>query len=359
MSESEEALQRLLPIVFEMLENGKLQLGNVPHTIQALKRVQRLPDGTFDLSTVEPPVRALCWGIAEMADQPPPADYVSLSELPKIDLPNLEKQRASEEDFLADLIEASNSVRKYLILVAGLWPVRPLDRQSRAVLMGHMVRLFKLYDTLAILTVERRTEAAWIICRALVDTIINLTYLLKDPARSKRYVRQSLAYEKKLMEEIQRRLQDPPLPIETRMLRSIQATFDRAGVNPAEIKAQEWRGLSSERKARAVGLEILYEFGFRVASHNTHGTWHDLEFYQLELVDGDYRPEIRFHNPRPQILELATVGSLDAVEEYLRFIAEEKDIAPVLESVRTLRDWFLQMSRRHEEIVAVNHQGQG
>ena len=153
------------------------------------------------------------------------------------------------------------------------------------------------------------------------------------------------------MEEIMSRMHEPPLPIETRMLRSIEATFDRAGVNPAEIKAKEWRSLSSEQKARDVGLEGLYELAFRVASHNVHGTWHDLEFYHLELVDGEYRPEIRFHHPRPQILELATVASLDTADEYLQFIAEDKDVAPILERVRTLRDWFLQISRRHEDTL--------
>ena len=146
-------------------------------------------------------------------------------------------------------------------------------------------------------------------------------------------------------------MHDPPLPIESRMLQSIEATFDRAGVNPAGIKAGEWRWLSSAQKAREVGLEALYEFAFRVASHSVHGTWHDLEFYHLELVDGEYHPAIRFHRPRPQVLELATVACLDTAEKYLQAVVDGEDIAAILERIQSLRDWFRQMAIRHEETL--------
>jgi hypothetical protein len=336
-----------------MLEKGKVKLGNVPHTIKALKKVRRLPDGTFDLRTVDAPVRALCWGLGGMAENLPPADYEELDNLPEVDLPSLDQPRRNEGDFMRDLVEVANIVRKYLILVAGLWPIISLDPLVRSVVMGHMVRVFKLYDTLIFLTVERRTEVAWIVSRTLVDTIINLRWLLKHPNQCQRYVRQSLAFEKKLMEEIKSRMREPPLPIETRMLRSIEATFSRAGVNPAEIKAAEWRGLSSEQKARDVGLDSLYEFSFRGASHNVHGTWHDLEFYHLELVDGVHRPAIRFHEPRPQIVEVATIASLDAAVAYVGFAAGDNAIE-ITGRLEVLRDWVSELSSRAEEWFTSN-----
>jgi hypothetical protein len=284
--------------------------------------------------------------------EPPPADYQPLDELPAVTLPRVRARRTSDGDFLRDLVEAANAVRQYLVLVAGLWPTRPLDRLLRGVLVGHMVRVFKLYDSLIMLVVEHRGEIAPILLRALIDTVINLRHLLTHPSDKevKKYIEASLAYEKKLMEEIQSRMQQrpKPLPIELRMLGSIEETFRRVGVDPASIAAREWRGASTFQKARDAGLEVFYEFGFRPASHQVHGTWHDLEFYQLEEKNGEYRPETRFSRPRPQVVEMVSVACLETSIAYLDFVVPGSEADEMKDGLQELREWFVEMSHRHE-----------
>jgi len=348
-----EELQRRLRILFDLIEQGKMNFGSVPRTIAALQKVRRLPDGSFDLTTVESPVRALCLVVDEMIQpEPPPADYETLDELPTVTLPKVRKRRSSENDFLRDLVEAANVVRQYLVLVAGLWPARPLDRLLRGILMGHMVRVFKLYDSMMLLVVEHRGEIAPILSRVLIDTVINLRYLLRHPSDEEvgKYIQASLAYEKKLMEEVQSRMRQrpQPLPIELSMLGGIEETFRRVGVDPASITAREWRGASTFQKAREAGLEVLYEFGFRPTSHQVHGTWHDLEFYHLEEKDGQYRPETRFSPPRPQVVEMASVASLETSIAYLDFVVPGTDADEMKDRLQELLEWFVEMGHQHE-----------
>jgi len=348
-----EELQLRLTILFELIEQGKADFYFVPETVAALQRVRRLPDRTFDLTTVDSPVRALCLLVDQIIEpSSPPADYEPLDQLPLVNLPNLERRRVSDSDFLADLVEAANVVRQYLALVAGLWPTRQIDRLLRGILVGHVVRMFKLYDTLIMMVVAERGEICLLLARVLVDTVINLRHLLRNPtdAEVRAYIEASLAHEKKLKNEIEKRMRRRrrPLAIERRMLRSIEMTFRRAGVHPDSIAAREWRATSTFRKAREAGLETLYEFGFRITSHEVHGTWHDLEFHHLEKKDGEYRPEPRFSQPGPQIVEMASVASLDASVAYLDFVVAGSEADEVRDKLNEVCDWFMKMSHRHE-----------
>src|SRR3989338_2553491 len=155
-------------------------------------------------------------------------DIVPL-ELPKLELPPIVKDRKSNDDFMVDLIKVANDVNKAIILVSGVIAQKNIDLKKQDVLRGHLVRLYKLYDSYVFLIVKRRTEIVFIILRTLAETIINLHYLLKyiDTDVHKKYKRASLAYEKKLEESILSNIlnRKNKLPIEKRMLKSIANTF--------------------------------------------------------------------------------------------------------------------------------------
>jgi hypothetical protein len=58
-SEDDDVLQERLGTLFQKLSEGKVKLADGLGTIESLKAVRRLSDGTFDLSTVDGRVRAL------------------------------------------------------------------------------------------------------------------------------------------------------------------------------------------------------------------------------------------------------------------------------------------------------------
>lgn len=278
---------------------------------------------------------------------------VPLGRFPPIELPALEAVRSSKDDFMRDLVLACNPVRKYLIVVAGLVPSEPLSKLQQGVLVGHMVRLYKLYDTVMLLVAKNRGEIALLVTRPLTETIINIRFLIRYATEEvlRAFQKASLAYEKRLWDEIQSRKSDPLLPIEERMLGSIQRTFERAGIAMNEVSwgDRHWAGDTSQR-AQKVDLVDLYEFGFRTGSHNIHGTWHELDFHHLKGHDTYYEPEPRYTSPGPQLIEMPTVLGLDVSAEYVHHVVGASG-EELIKRLIIMRDWFSSMIELHENFL--------
>jgi hypothetical protein len=273
-------------------------------------------------------------------------------QLPDLDLPAVDRERATEGEFVADLVEAANAVRHHLLITAGLIPLRTLATQEEAIAMGHMVRLYKLYDTVCFLLSQGRTEPANLIVRCVVDTAICLSYLAKfgDRAVFESFVRSSLWYEKHLKDIIVGRMGAKPTPIEERNLRSIDRTIQRAGHSPDDTFTKRW-GPSTADMAGCLNRSLDYEIMYRIGCHAVHGTWHELEFDHLSAEEEGYCPDLTYTTPRPQILEGATLFAIRAAVDYLDWIGA--DPAGVLsERLATMGDWFLQMSYAHEALLA-------
>ncbi len=272
-----------------------------------------------------------------------------LMDLPDINLPELEIERKTVQDFMRDLVQASNIVREYLIITACVVPTEGIDKKAMPIIMGHMVRLAKLYDTLILLVVEKRDEMAMILQRSLVETIINLKFIIANgsPEYYEKYRKASLAYEKKYWEE----LNDLPIPqrLKDKIQSRITETIESAGYTMDQIdwSDRNW-GMPLYKKAEQVNLIELYEFGFRTGSHYTHGTWHDLEFQHLTKTDdGNYEPELRYSNSKPQIITGPTFIVIEIAIEYLEYISGEAS-AELRESLVRLAAWFKSIDLLHE-----------
>ncbi len=278
---------------------------------------------------------------------------VPLNELPDFQLPKPDVKRSSEDDFMSDLVEATNIVRKYLLLVGHIVPTKSMVKIERGVLIGHMVRVYKLYDTYLHLIVEKRTEIAFIILRALIETVINFRFLIRfgNEEIILAYQKASLAYEKKLWDEIQSRKRDPMLPIEERMLSGIEETFSRAEVAMDSVSFQDrnWGG-DLFSKSQQTELVHLYEFGFRSSSNFVHGTWHELEFHHLRESDGEFQPAPNYSSPGPQMIEAVTISCLEVVDEYLQHIVSEGAVE-ISERLQVMIEWFKAMINEHEKFL--------
>ncbi|MBI5763666.1 MAG: hypothetical protein HZA51_09105 [Planctomycetes bacterium] len=243
-----------------------------------------------------------------------------------------------------------------MMMVASVIPDASIDSARYAILAGHAVRLFKLYDTFLYLIVADRSEMAMILLRALAETAINFAFLLNnnDPNLIRTFHKASLAYEKKLWDELEQRRQTPPLPIEQRMQDGAKRAILRAGFKLEEISWSDrnWGGDVSS-KARTTDLISLYEFAFRPMSHNVHGTWHDLEFHHLEHKDGQYHPCLHYTDAQPQLIEGATVVCLGLVRLYVQVVASGQSLEISLR-LQDLEEWFRQMSSLHETFVTAS-----
>lgn len=288
-------------------------------------------------------------------------------ELPELHLPQVDKSRKSNDDFMTDLVRVGNEVNKAIILVSGVIPQKKISLDKLDVLRGHLVRLYKLFDTYSFLIVERRSETAFIILRTLAETIINLRYLLKhiDTDVYKKYKRASVAYEKQLEASILKNIleRDSELAIETRMLKSIKKTISRsklADLEEMELKKTQWgvkqQDLEVSGKAKDVELYVIYENIFKTSSHFVHGSWHELDFYHLEQKKdnlGARLTKMHYTAPRPQLLESISIFTLQTLQEYLKVLIESGNQADEINDyLNKISKWFIEMSSKHEEFLS-------
>lgn len=292
-------------------------------------------------------------------------DIVPL-ELPKLELPEVNRERKTNDDFMGDLIRVANDVNKAIILMTGVVPQKDVGHEKLDVLRGHLVRMFKLYDTYIFLIIERRTETAFIILRSLAETVINFLYLLKhvDTDVYKKYKRASLVYEKHLEDSILGNIRDrkEELPIEKRMLKSITNTFLRSGLGhleEKELKKTQWgldkQHLETSGKAKDIGLYSIYEYLFKTSSHFVHGSWHELDFHHLEQTTdrrGTRPPQMRYTTPKPQLLEAVSIFVTEALQQYLSTIVEESNNTKELKDyLNKISKWFFDISQEHEKYL--------
>lgn len=270
-----------------------------------------------------------------------------------------EKVRAfdDEDDYTGLGVDLLVEVGSYVCVAASILPPPP-QRWSRheAVLVGHLVRLYKLISALLDQTCQRRRETTFIFARLAFECIVNTMFLIKNdrPEVVASYIEYSLRHEKRLRDRIRANIAARGgviLPIEGRMLRSIDSAAKSSGVDLDQINPpQKWGGKNIFEKAREVGLEDAYLGAFAGPSHSVHGNWHDLLEYHMDFESDDYLSELRWHRPRPQLLTTLAILAIHTLEMYLSEIVgpAADDIAKALPGVKSRVLQFVQL---HEEFL--------
>ena len=186
---------------------------------------------------------------------------------------------------------------------------KPTWNIEQAVLGGHLVRMFKLMKFVMEESIECRDEMLSVLVRLLAECVINLRYLIRNNSTEliQSYLAYSLRHEKDLADLIRENVRgrnDVVLPIEARMLRSIQLTFDNSLFPEKSLpqkKLRNWGDKNLYEKAKDVELDDAYIAIFGGPSRNVHGSWHDLLQYHLECESpGVFKPNLEFNRPRPQ-----------------------------------------------------------
>lgn len=270
-----------------------------------------------------------------------------------------EKVRAfdDEDDYTGLGVDLLVEVGSYVCVAASILPPPP-QRWNRheSVLVGHLVRLYKLILALLDQTCQHRRETTFIFARLAFECIVNTMFLIKNdrPEVVASYIEYSLRYEKRLRDRIRATIAargGETIPIEERMLRSIDAAASSSGVNLDQINLpQNWGGKNIFEKAKEVGLENAYLGAFAGPSHSVHGNWHDLLEYHLDFESDGYLPELRWHRPRPQLLTTLSTLAIHTLEMYFSEIvgAAADEIAKNLPDVKAR---IFEFVRLHEEFL--------
>ena len=262
-----------------------------------------------------------------------------------------------EDDYTGLAVKLLVEVGSYVCIAASILPPPP-QRWNRheAVLVGHLVRLYKLISGLLDQTCQHRRETTFIFARLVFECIVNTMFLAKNdrPEVVASYIEYSLRHEKRLRDRIRTNIDargGEVLPIEERMLRSIQAAADKSGVNLDQINPpHNWGGKNIFEKAKEVGLEDAYLGAFAGPSHSVHGNWQDLIEYHLDFESDGYLPELRWHRPRPQLLTTVSILAIRTVEMFLSEIVGQAADG-IANKLPDLKERVLSLVHLHEEFL--------
>jgi len=231
--------------------------------------------------------------------------------------------------FVGKCVELLIEAGSFLITATSIYPSGAEGwNRNQAIIGGQLVRMYKLVDAILDQTCKHRLETTFILSRLHFETSVNAIYLMNYPSEKKfdSYVVYSLKHEKRLHEKITKNIEERGggvLPIEERMLNSIERFLEKSDVTLDEIPSKrmsDWENRNLRQRCADIGAEDAYLSVFSNASISVHGAWGDLLQHHLEYDDGRFRAKTTFKNPRPQSLEVNAVNSAWAVAEYVSFL---------------------------------------
>ena len=234
----------------------------------------------------------------------------------------------SEDDFTGLAVRLLIEIGSYACLAASITGESGHWDRDRAAIGGNIVRLYKLIDSMLDQTTQRRGELMFIILRLTFETLVNIVYLIRNFGSGlvDSYVAHSLRHERKLRDTIEANIEkrDAILPIEDRMLKSIDRAAAAAGIELSDVDPKlrtQWGGKNLYEKTKAIGWDGAYLGHFGGPSHGVHGSWHELYANHLEWDQGEgFRPKLDWAHPRPQPLFAVGVLIIDTLAEYADFL---------------------------------------
>ena len=224
---------------------------------------------------------------------------------------------------------------------------------------GHLVRMFKLMRFVLEESIEKRAELLAILVRLLAECVINLRYLIQNDSRElvDSFVAYSLQHERDLANRIRDSVRENDgreLPIERRMLNSIERTFLNSGIAEVDLpkkKVHNWGEKNLYEKAKDVLLGEAYLAIFGGPSRNVHGGWHDLLQHHLECVAPEqFKANLEFTRPRPQPIYALTGLIAETLSGYVELLGHP-DVAPLFVRLSDLHRRNLLASNLHEEYL--------
>lgn len=272
--------------------------------------------------------------------------------------PDTVRAFTDEHAFTGLAVELLIEAGSYVCVAASILPPPP-HRWNRheAVVVGHLARLYKLISAMLDQTCQHRRETTFIFARLAFECIVNMRFLIKNdrPEITASYIEYSMRHEKRLRDRIRANIASrggEAMPVEERMLRSIEASAKHSSVDLDSIDPpKNWGGMNLFEKAKDVGLDEAYLGAFAGPSHSVHGNWQDLLEYHLDTDEDGYSADLRWHRPRPQLL--TTLAHL-TVATLVAFFTDTLGSAgePLATKMPDLKERIELFVHLHEEFLA-------
>jgi hypothetical protein len=216
----------------------------------------------------------------------------------------------SNDDYMSLWLEIMSYVLYILQVGAASCEVKYSTRRGvskhRAIIMGMMVRITKLYEGFLTHLANRQIELALIFVRLISETEVKMEYLTKSKNKRKSarsYIVSTYKADKENLKDLKQKAKKRSLTaIENSILSSIKKKIKADNITQKELMQNRiWNidGKDFRSILQSLNREMEYSYVFGGMSNYVHGTWHDLRIYHLSSRNGRYFPKLDYSIPDP------------------------------------------------------------
>jgi hypothetical protein len=225
--------------------------------------------------------------------------------------------------------------------------------RHRAVFIGHMARLCKLFDAFYMHVAKQQLEIAGVLSRLIFETEIRLSYLIEKGTRKSisTFILSSYRAEKECLIDLRAKAKKRRLtPIEKRIRMKIRHALRADGFSEAKLLANKiWSmdGKSARDMLKELGREWQYGYGFGMESRWVHGSWLELKNCQLAQQGRFYMPEPSWTGVDVRAAVPLTYHCLDLAGRYLTWSKGDPN-REIRNAIRALAGWLIELDAEHE-----------
>lgn len=204
--------------------------------------------------------------------------------------------------------------------------------KQKAIVVGLMTRLTKLYEGFLTHVSKNQAELAGIFVRLIYETEVKVDYFLRSKQKRKtrrNYILISYRAEKeilKILDDVSKNRE--LIPIEKRMKERITQLLKQDRISMADLeqnKNWELDGKNFRELLRFLNRDSEYAFGFGSASTFVHGNWHEINTYHLIKEGRYYFPKLSYKSVDPRVACPITILCLDRLEKFMRWNKTDYD----------------------------------
>lgn len=233
---------------------------------------------------------------------------------------------------------------------------RKINR-NEAIIGGNLTRLIKLNTSFLENICNGKLEICHILNRCIAETAINTQFMIMEGESNvlRNYIKYSLIIEKELWNTIKDNVKDrndKKLHIEERMQKSIERSFNSSDFDLENVnRSSKWKSIA--KRAEYVAGEQFYKIFYGIGSHSIHGNWQDILMNNLTKENNEFKINLEWNRPRPQIMDGAIIMNLILTES---FVEKEKlnGLESYSEKVDLLMRYHSDLTNEHEKYLKNN-----
>ncbi len=251
---------------------------------------------------------------------------------------------SSDKDYMIYVMELMNYAHYLIKVSASIAPNKVISERGyskhKAIVVGHVVRLSKLYHGFAYHVSKSEVELAYIMVRLIHECISKMEYLFTAKKSSFiSFIFTSYRSQKETLDNLALiKSQRTLMKIEMSIIKKIKKQLRSDRISLSRLKGnRNWKldGKDFKQVLVSMNKEIDYPFLFGQASSFIHGDWHEMKIYNLEKKGRYYLPNLGFSGSDPRLALPVTIGCLDAVTDFLKWNKSDpqKNVMSILQNL--------------------------